>query len=157
MHKGNTLIIILVLIGVLFIGGVVAFMLTQSKNTATDTAQTTAETGGTVVQEENVQPNSQAVVDSVDATVVNVSAKNFTFSPAEIKVKKGNTVKIVLNAESGTHDWVVDEFNARTTVVNAGETTEVTFVADQTGKFEYYCSVGNHRQMGMVGTLIVTE
>jgi uncharacterized cupredoxin-like copper-binding protein len=31
----------------------------------------------------------------------------------------------------------------------------VQFVADKTGTFEFYCSVGNHRQMGMVGTLVV--
>ena len=31
----------------------------------------------------------------------------------------------------------------------------VTVVSDKTGSFEYYCSVGTHRQMGMKGTLTV--
>ena len=35
--------------------------------------------------------------------------------------------------------------------------TSVTFIADQEGSFEYYCSVGNHREEGMVGTLIVED
>jgi len=39
--------------------------------------------------------------------------------------------------------------------VQAPGTTSVEFVADQEGAFEYYCSVGNHRQQGMKGTLIV--
>ena len=36
-----------------------------------------------------------------------------------------------------------------------GQIDEVEFVVDKAGTFEYYCSVGNHRQMGMVGKLIV--
>jgi len=39
--------------------------------------------------------------------------------------------------------------------VTPGTPTSVTFVADKTGTFEYYCSVGNHRAQGMVGKLIV--
>jgi nitrite reductase (NO-forming) len=39
--------------------------------------------------------------------------------------------------------------------VNGGETTSVEFVADKTGTFEYYCSVGAHRAMGMTGSLVV--
>lgn len=35
--------------------------------------------------------------------------------------------------------------------------TSVTFVADETGTFEYYCSVGNHRGQGMIGKLIVED
>lgn len=45
----------------------------------------------------------------------------------------------------------------KTTQVNTGATTSVEFVADQVGNFEYYCSVGQHRANGMVGTLTVTE
>ena len=39
--------------------------------------------------------------------------------------------------------------------LHIGEEQTITFVADKTGGFEFYCSVGNHRAMGMVGTLIV--
>jgi nitrite reductase (NO-forming) len=70
-------------------------------------------------------------------------------------VKLGETVRINLTNEQGFHDWVIDEFNARTKQINAGQTDTVEFVADKVGTFEYYCSVGNHRQMGMIGKLIV--
>jgi nitrosocyanin len=79
----------------------------------------------------------------------------FYFKPNEIKVKKGDTVKITLTNKEGLHDWVLDEFNAKTKRIKAGETDTVTFVADKVGTFEYYCSVGNHRAMGMKGNLIV--
>ena len=57
----------------------------------------------------------------------------------------------------GFHNFTVDEFNARTRQINAGETDTIQFTADKAGTFEYYCNVGNHREMGMVGKLIVEE
>lgn len=53
------------------------------------------------------------------------------------------------------HDFVIDELNVKTKIVKDGESETVEFTPDQTGTFEFYCSVGQHRQMGMKGTLIV--
>jgi len=86
-----------------------------------------------------------------------VTGKSFSFTPNEIKVKRGDTVRIVFINSEGFHDWVMNEFNARTKQIKAGETETIEFIADKVGSFEYYCSVGQHRQMGMVGTLVVEE
>ncbi len=86
-----------------------------------------------------------------------ISGTNYAFSETEITVNKGDTVKIIFTSEDGFHDWVVDEFNAATEQIQSPAVSEVTFVADKVGTFEYYCSVGNHREMGMVGSLIVNE
>jgi nitrite reductase (NO-forming) len=78
------------------------------------------------------------------------------FSLKTLTVKKGDTVKITLtNSGKYTHDWVVDEFSARTKVIKNGESDSITFVPDKAGTFEYYCSVMTHRSQGMVGKLIV--
>ncbi len=79
----------------------------------------------------------------------------FSLSPSTITVNRGDTVRITVKNKQGTHDFKIDEFNSSTRVLNAGEEQIITFVADKTGTFQYYCSVGNHRAMGMVGTLIV--
>jgi uncharacterized cupredoxin-like copper-binding protein len=53
---------------------------------------------------------------------------------------------------------VIDELNVATKQISEGGTDSVTFTvpASAAGKsFEFYCSVGNHRQMGMVGTVNV--
>ncbi|HEY4499315.1 MAG TPA: cupredoxin domain-containing protein [Candidatus Paceibacterota bacterium] len=84
-----------------------------------------------------------------------VTGSPFKFSVTEMKVKLGDTVRIVFTNEKGVHDWVVDEFNARTKQLQEGQTETIEFVADKTGTFEYYCSVGTHRAMGMKGNLIV--
>lgn len=91
-----------------------------------------------------------------------LSKKEFTFDGfdfgydlKEIRVKEGDTVTINLTVSDGFHDWVIDEFGAATKQIRTGDTASVTFVADKTGTYEYYCSVGQHRANGMVGKLIV--
>jgi len=92
-----------------------------------------------------------------ETKVFDVEGANFAFSQTEIRVKKGDTVRINYTSTDGFHDFVMDEFGAATERVNTGGSTYVEFVADQAGTFEYYCSVGSHRQLGMVGNLIVEE
>lgn len=97
--------------------------------------------------------------DTIEMGVVRefiVEGKNFSFTPAALSVKKGETVRITLKNTGGFHDLVIDEFNVKTKQIGEGEET-VEFVADKVGDFEYYCSVGAHRAMGMKGTLTVTE
>ncbi len=85
-----------------------------------------------------------------------VTASNYKFDVTNLSVNKGDTVTINFKNTQGFHDFVLDEFTgAKTKQINgAGEDT-ITFVADKAGSFEYYCSVGQHRQMGMKGTLTV--
>lgn len=84
-----------------------------------------------------------------------VDGGNFYFTPSVIKVKKGDTVVINFKNDGGFHNWVLDEFNVTMDPIKGGATSTVQFVADKVGTFEYYCSVGSHRQMGMKGQLIV--
>jgi plastocyanin len=84
-----------------------------------------------------------------------VEGSNFKFNPSEIRVKEGDTVKITFKNTGGFHDWVVDQFGAATKQANAPAEETIQFVANKKGTFEYYCSVGTHRQMGMKGNLIV--
>ena len=99
--------------------------------------------------------SSGTTTGSQNVKTFEVIGKPFQFDPGTITVKKGDTVRIVFKNEQGFHDFVVDEFNAKTKQISAGQSETIEFIADKTGSFEYYCSVGNHRAMGMKGTLIV--
>lgn len=137
----------------------------EGEPSAEDETQTTTETDfGTDIEMEFPIPDD-AVTDQDDegsAVSFSLEGHNFEFlrdgeSAPVLRVKQGDTVTVTLRSTGGTHDFVIDEFDARTERVNAGQTTTVTFVASETGTFEYYCSVGSHRAMGMVGTFIVEE
>jgi plastocyanin len=85
-----------------------------------------------------------------------VEGSNFKFMPSTMSVNKGDTVKVTFKNTGGFHDFVIDEFkSAKTKQIGANASETIEFVADKAGTFEYYCSVGNHRGMGMKGTLTV--
>jgi cytochrome c oxidase subunit II len=96
-------------------------------------------------------------MDETDSEVqiINVEAGSFYYKPNEIRVKKGQKVKIVMKSVDMMHNFVVDELDINMPITPAGKTAEVEFTADKVGSFEYYCAVGEHRANGQVGTLIV--
>lgn len=104
---------------------------------------------------------AQNVVDLTDesGTVKEVTVTNegFDFMPAEIRVNVGDTVRLTYENGGGFHDWVLDEFDAATDQITGGQSQTIEFVAEEAGTFEFYCSVGNHRALGMVGDLVVVE
>jgi nitrosocyanin len=112
--------------------------------------------------QQSYQPTSATGSSGADNTMDSVKefaveGGMYYFTPKEITVNKGDTVKIVFTNKEGMHDFVIDEFNARTKIIQTGQTDTITFVADKAGTFEYYCSVGDHRAKGMKGMLIVAE
>lgn len=111
------------------------------------------ETGSVVVVETGADDVDDS--DLVADVTFDVVGENFAYDLETIEVNEGDVVTINFMSKDGFHDWVVDEFDAATEQVNPGTPTSVTFVADQAGTFEFYCSVGKHRDMGMVGELIV--
>ncbi len=84
-----------------------------------------------------------------------VSGANFSFTPSTLTVKKGDKVKITFVDTQGFHDFKIDELGVASKKIQGGAQDVVEFTADKTGSFEYYCSVGEHRAMGMKGTLTV--
>ncbi len=101
--------------------------------------------------------NENLVEDTKTSEIIKIKviAKNFSFEPKEIKAKIGQKIKIEFVNQQGFHDFVVDEFNIATKKINEGQTDIIEFVPNKKGQFEYYCSIGNHRQMGMVGKFII--
>lgn len=128
-------------------------------DTEMDAGETTSTGGSDVgaefpIIEEDDEKNDTETAD-VSTHVFDVAGVNFSFDVKEMRVKEGDTVTINFTSNDGFHDWAIDEFGAATDRVRTGETSSVTFVADKVGTYEYYCSVGSHRQLGMVGTLVV--
>src|SRR3989338_639203 len=87
--------------------------------------------------------------------IFNITGRSFAFSTNEIRVKKGDPVKINFESTGGFHDWSLDGYNVKTQQVNPGTPASVEFTADKAGTFEFFCSVGSHRSMGMTGKFIV--
>jgi cytochrome c oxidase subunit 2 len=82
---------------------------------------------------------------------ITVTATNFKFEPAEIKVKKGDKVKITLVNKEGAHGLEIPDFK-----INLQKNGSADFTADKAGTHEFHCSVmcgAGHDNM--VGKIIV--
>lgn len=106
----------------------------------------------------SVAPSQIPAEKSAAVKTFDVTGTPFKFEPNEIKVKKGDRVKINFkNAEGMLHDLTIADLNVRTKQIPAGQTDSVEFVADKAGTFDFICSVPTHADKGMLGKLIVEE
>ncbi|MBI5123594.1 cupredoxin domain-containing protein [Candidatus Roizmanbacteria bacterium] len=146
----NPLLVIVVLIIIVAVGVMLWLGNGKNNNQAAKTAITVAPT---IV----ISPTAvlSATVSATNVKDFIVEGGSFYFKPSVIKIKKGAVVKITFNSVGGTHNFVLDEFKIKTEVLASSKSAVVNFTANKIGTFEYYCSVGNHRKMGMTGKLIV--
>lgn len=108
--------------------------------------------------ESTATPENGATVEIPEGATVKtfaVDAFNYAYSETMLEVNEGDAVTINLTSSDGFHDWVLDEFSVASEKISTDGSTTVTFVADKAGTYEYYCSVGSHRELGMRGILVV--
>jgi cytochrome c oxidase subunit 2 len=88
---------------------------------------------------------------------IDITAKRFEFTPNQITLKKGETVKLRLTSADVTHGFFHRAFKIDE-VIEPGKTTEVTLTPQTVGTFtticDHFCGV-NHGAMKM--TIVVTE
>lgn len=144
----------------LAIGGYFVFT-TANKSSSTTPKQTDQNVISKTPTQNNVSPSAttinedESTIRESSVKTFEVNGRNFSFSLKEIKVKQGDILKIAFSSQEGLHDFVIDEFDVRTKQIQAGQTDEIQFLANKKGTFEFYCSIGQHRKLGMVGKLIV--
>jgi plastocyanin len=91
------------------------------------------------------------------ATEVRVQAANFSFSPTEIKLPKGVDVNLTFSNPSTTgvvHDLTVPALGIHI-VANPGEARTVGLRGLVAGRYDAYCSVPGHADLGMRATVVV--
>lgn len=108
-----------------------------------------------VSEQSTAQPTGVPTVAQSAEKTFTVKGTNFAFNPKTITVSKGDKVKIVFQDDNGFHNLIVEGYDVKTQTIQEGNSAEITFTADKAGTFAYYCGVGNHREKGMQGTLIV--
>jgi cytochrome c oxidase subunit 2 len=76
-----------------------------------------------------------------DRKVVRVTAERFTFTPSQIKVKRGTVIEFRLRSEDTNHGFriVGSDTNVVIPKRGRGEAT-VTFRADTPGRYTFECS-----------------
>lgn len=147
----NPMVIMGIAALVVIVGAGVLFAM--NRNQASDSAMETTVPGAIGGDSDLAAPG--ALIGDEEVRTITMEAGSFYFAPDAIRVNVGERVRLVMTSADMMHDFNIDELGVRLPITQAGETSTVEFVANQAGTFEYYCSVGDHRANGQVGTLIV--
>lgn len=95
------------------------------------------------------------VIKAEQIKSITVTAKQWSFEPNPIVVKKGDYVKLEITSVDVSHGFVLPDFNIDE-MLQPGKKVIVEFLADKTGTFSFFCSVlcgGGHSDMR--GQLII--
>lgn len=90
------------------------------------------------------------------AREITIDSAQYEFNPSRIEVNHGDHVTIRFTASDVVHGFYLDGYGIERRV-EPGLTEEITFTADQPGKFRYRCSVTcGAMHPFMIGELVVT-
>ncbi|MFL6096793.1 MAG: plastocyanin/azurin family copper-binding protein [Blastococcus sp.] len=93
------------------------------------------------------------------AEAITATEQDFSISLDEDNLKAGSYTITVVNKGSSSHDLAVEEHGttkATSDMVGPGKKTTLTVDLDA-GEYTFYCSVDNHRAMGMEKTVKVSS
>lgn len=88
---------------------------------------------------------------------ISIEAGAHYYKPNILKLKKGEKVTLKFKAVDMMHNFNIDELGLKIPLTKSGDEVSVDFTPTKSGEFEYYCSIGQHRQLGQVGKLIVED
>jgi plastocyanin len=140
---------------------VLGFLLAGCMDASTDDAGD--EPGGEDEQSTDTGDSDGTVQPPDEALEVRTSGTyplNPGFSPDRLEVTSGAQVTLVFHNDdtAAQHAWRVEGISeSGTENVGPGASAEVAFLAPEPGEYVFYCPVGNHRQLGQEGVLVVKE
>lgn len=86
---------------------------------------------------------------------ITISARSFAFDPGTVRVNRGDTVVIRLEATDVVHGLYLDAYGL-SAEAEPGRPAELRFVADRAGAFRFRCSVScGTMHPFMIGKLVV--
>lgn len=118
---------------------------------ATDDEQGAEDKNSETNAEQSEATNDQS--EAPQSKTVSMATGNYFFDPASIRAEAGQEVTVTFAQNEGVHKFVIDEIGLD---VPINEGASITFTApEEPGTYSFYCSIGNHRALGMEGVLIV--
>jgi plastocyanin len=91
---------------------------------------------------------------------VQITAKEFSFAASRLHIPAGQATIELVNLGQDPHDLRLQRAGARHIagfpVVAPGGHADLTLRLPA-GRYSFWCSLANHRQLGMRGTLVVTR
>lgn len=102
------------------------------------------------------QPGAEkTALQTPTGPTVEVTAKEFAFTPSSLTLKAGQPTDIVLkNAGSIEHDFSVSDAGFKLSMAPS-QTGDLALTIAKPGTYQFHCSVPGHEGAGMKGTITV--
>ena len=103
-------------------------------------------------------PTEETTAGGGGGETVDLTATDFKFNPDDPTVKACDVTFKVTNDGQTAHNLEVEGPNGEAEIegdVQPGDSGEVNVDLSKAGKYEFYCPVSNHKQLGMVGEVTV--
>jgi len=104
------------------------------------------------------KPHAQKQNTDEKGAYITVVGTEYSYSPATIVVKKGETVTINFRNEGSiAHNITLPELGVKSETILPGRSASVTFTPREKGTFSFWCSVAGHKDAGMTGKVKVVS
>jgi plastocyanin len=130
----------------------------SAASSTSSTSQAPASSSADSSGGQSAASGSSASGGSAEAQALTATEQDFSISLNEDHLTAGSYTITVVNKGSSTHDLAIEEdgtTKAKSDTIGPGASTTLTVDLDA-GKYVFYCSVGNHRAMGMAKTVSVS-
>jgi plastocyanin len=130
----------------------------SASGTTSESASTSSSVESSASDLSSSASNGSASNGSAEAEAITATEADFSISLDEDTLKAGTYAITVVNNGNATHDLAVEEdgtTKAASDKIGPGESTTFTVDLDA-GEYVFFCSIGNHRAMGMELTVQVT-
>ncbi len=87
------------------------------------------------------------------ASASGVAMSEYAFAPADLTVASGDSIEVTNDGEI-PHNLTIEEAGVATSDLDGGASEELVVEADP-GEYEYICTIADHADLGMTGTITV--
>ena len=82
--------------------------------------------------------NTASARQAADPRVIEVVARRYAFEPAEIEVKVGESVRLMVRSADGPHGIEIEQFKVKRVLERGAKPVAIDIKADTAGRFPDY-------------------
>ena len=103
-------------------------------------------------------PSLNVVKEFNITQTLEIELAEFSIIPEEASLNEGDGLRIIItNNGEIDHDFAIQSLDIQVPLIAPGDTITIDILLEETGSFEFICTIAGHKELGMTGTIIVND